>query len=438
MDPGHGMRIVTTTRNPFDFYVAEHTRTRTRWVHELRRPDSWVHDVPDAVDRIVDAVTLDFDAWLERVIGSPVRQLRINRGHVAEADVVLRMEHLESDVRELRRPRAARAAHQRHGPRARLLALLLGREPQAGRDRPCRGPGAVRLRLLTRPGRADSPSAAPDPDRPLGGRGVDDVPGLGDVDLAAVHEPPGGATGRLHQVTPRVLVADRARRVGRADRRRTRPLREQVEDRLLQPRPRRTRPACGTRSSSSAPGPSRVHFFDMVRPHDWQVFGSGGMLPSVPRTASPACDPSLSRPLRGIAGPGGWLCPTYVPARSKQISNGRQSHARTRPAQVRRPGRGPLGPGGAGPRARSGRGARAGAALPDPQPRPLDGPRQLRLQARDARARRDRGRRCRRGARRGRRGSRGRPAGRHRRQLRRLGRANRAPRRRAHPGARRA
>ena len=101
VDPGHGMRIVTTTRNPFDFYVAEHTRTRTRWVHELRRPDSWVHDVPDAVDRIVDAVTLDFDPWLERVIGSPVRPLRINRGHVAEADVVLRMEHLEADVREL-------------------------------------------------------------------------------------------------------------------------------------------------------------------------------------------------------------------------------------------------------------------------------------------------------------------------------------------------
>src|SRR6478609_3949366 len=91
VDPGHGMRIVTTTRNPFDFYVAEHTRTRTRWVHELRRPDSWVHDVPDAVDRIVDAVTLDFDAWLERV----------NRGHVGEADVVLRMEHLEADVSEL-------------------------------------------------------------------------------------------------------------------------------------------------------------------------------------------------------------------------------------------------------------------------------------------------------------------------------------------------
>jgi hypothetical protein len=101
VDAGHGMRIVTTTRNPFDFYVAEHTRSRTRWVHELRHPDSWVHEVPGAVDRIVDAVTLDFDAWLVQAIGDPVRPQRINRGHVTEADVVLRMEHLESDVREL-------------------------------------------------------------------------------------------------------------------------------------------------------------------------------------------------------------------------------------------------------------------------------------------------------------------------------------------------
>ncbi len=101
VEPGHGMRIVTTTRNPYDFYVAEYTRTRTRWVHELRRPDSWVHDVPGAIDRIVDAVTLDFDAWLHGVVGNPGQPLRINRGHVAEADVVLRMEHLEADVREL-------------------------------------------------------------------------------------------------------------------------------------------------------------------------------------------------------------------------------------------------------------------------------------------------------------------------------------------------
>ena len=97
----HGLRVVTTTRNPFDFYVAEHERTRTRWVHELRDPTSWVHQTPGAVDRIVDAVTLTFDDWLVGVIGSTPSPRRINAGHVEEADVVLRMEHLEHDVREL-------------------------------------------------------------------------------------------------------------------------------------------------------------------------------------------------------------------------------------------------------------------------------------------------------------------------------------------------
>ncbi|MCH1865766.1 hypothetical protein [Nocardioides sp. CFH 31398] len=99
--PGdHGLRVVTTTRNPFDFYVAEHERTRTRWVEELRDPDSWVHVTPGMVDRIVDAVTHDFDAWLTLVIPDPAVPRRINPGHVDEADVVLRMEHLETDLRD--------------------------------------------------------------------------------------------------------------------------------------------------------------------------------------------------------------------------------------------------------------------------------------------------------------------------------------------------
>lgn len=96
----HGLRVVTTTRNPFDFYVAEYERTRRRWVHELRDPGSWVHQTPGAVDRIVDAVTSDFDTWLAKVLAEPGPR-RINRGHVDEADVVLRMEHLEADLRDL-------------------------------------------------------------------------------------------------------------------------------------------------------------------------------------------------------------------------------------------------------------------------------------------------------------------------------------------------
>ncbi len=97
----HGLRVVTTTRNPFDFHVAEYERSRTRWVHELRDPMSWVHQTPGALDGIVDALTLDFDAWLARAVGSSPGPRRVNAGHVDEADVILRMECLEADVREL-------------------------------------------------------------------------------------------------------------------------------------------------------------------------------------------------------------------------------------------------------------------------------------------------------------------------------------------------
>lgn len=101
LDADPDRRTVTTTRNPFDFYVAEHQRTRTRWVAELRKPDSWVHTTPGALDQIVDAVTLDFDDWLPRAVGDPDQPRRLNAGHVDEADVVLRMESLEADLRDL-------------------------------------------------------------------------------------------------------------------------------------------------------------------------------------------------------------------------------------------------------------------------------------------------------------------------------------------------
>ncbi len=101
LDDDPDLRVVTTTRNPFDFYVAEYERTRTRWVQELRVPDSWLHHTPGALDQLVDAVTLDFDDGLSRAIGDPASPRRINTGHVSEAHVVLRMEALEGDLREL-------------------------------------------------------------------------------------------------------------------------------------------------------------------------------------------------------------------------------------------------------------------------------------------------------------------------------------------------
>lgn len=97
-----GLRIVTSTRNPFDFWPAEWWRTRTRWADLQRDPSSWVHRQDGMLRRIADAVELPFRTWLERALGEHARaghRMHLNEGHVVEADVVLRMEHIDDDLR---------------------------------------------------------------------------------------------------------------------------------------------------------------------------------------------------------------------------------------------------------------------------------------------------------------------------------------------------
>ena len=97
-------QIVTTTRDPYDFYVAEWYRTRTRWAAELDDPWSWVQSVVGMRERIARAVDLDFDAWLHHELSADLdagRSRRLNPGHVDEATIVLRMEHLDDDLARL-------------------------------------------------------------------------------------------------------------------------------------------------------------------------------------------------------------------------------------------------------------------------------------------------------------------------------------------------
>lgn len=117
-----GRRILTTTRNPFDFWAAEWLRTRTRWLAELRRPDSWVHRQAGMVERIVDAVEHDFDPWLDLALGAKARAgevAHLNAGHVEEADVVARMEHLDEDLAALLGPDGGVVPHLNATPRDR-------------------------------------------------------------------------------------------------------------------------------------------------------------------------------------------------------------------------------------------------------------------------------------------------------------------------------
>lgn len=112
-----GLRIVTSTRNPFDFWPAEWWRTRTRWADLRDDPDSWVHGQAGMLERIDDAVELPFGAWLEQALGDHARAgrpMHLNHGHVVEADVVLRMEHVDGDLRSVLGSAALDGMHVPH------------------------------------------------------------------------------------------------------------------------------------------------------------------------------------------------------------------------------------------------------------------------------------------------------------------------------------
>jgi hypothetical protein len=97
----HGWTIVTSTRNPFDFYVAEWERSRTRWIRDATDPTSWVNRQPGALERIIDAVVQPFETWVVGVLADDRRDgvtRHLNAGHVGEADVVVRLEHLADDL----------------------------------------------------------------------------------------------------------------------------------------------------------------------------------------------------------------------------------------------------------------------------------------------------------------------------------------------------
>ncbi len=106
VEPGDlaGMTVVTTTRNPFDFWVAEWWRSRTRWIAEVPDPSSWVHRVPGMLDQILEAALWNFPTWVDARLGADAASgivRHVNEGHVDEAAVVLRSEELSDGLVDL-------------------------------------------------------------------------------------------------------------------------------------------------------------------------------------------------------------------------------------------------------------------------------------------------------------------------------------------------
>ncbi len=102
LDVPEGLRILTSTRNPFDYWHAEWHRSRTRWAVDAQDPTSWVNDDPAVRDRVHRACVQPFSRWLVEELTArwdADDRAHLNAGHIAEADHVVRMEHLDDDLR---------------------------------------------------------------------------------------------------------------------------------------------------------------------------------------------------------------------------------------------------------------------------------------------------------------------------------------------------
>lgn len=97
--------VVTSIRNPFDYWHAEWHRNRTKWLRELKRPKSWIYKQPNKINMIIESVEKDFQDWIvDRLAPQRNRgqQHELHGAYTQEADVCIRMEHMLDEVRELK------------------------------------------------------------------------------------------------------------------------------------------------------------------------------------------------------------------------------------------------------------------------------------------------------------------------------------------------
>lgn len=97
-------KVVTGVRNPFEFWYSEWYRTRTRWVKEIEKPNSWIFTSPNKLRTIVECCTMEFSDWIIHRFGQDAKdgkKIDINGGHINEASLFLRTEHLEADLKAI-------------------------------------------------------------------------------------------------------------------------------------------------------------------------------------------------------------------------------------------------------------------------------------------------------------------------------------------------
>ena len=94
-------QVVTTVRNPFDFWISEYLRHRHRWSAHLENPGSHIFTKASDAESVRQAVELEFPEWM-RLKWSKFDDKHAEMLHprfAAKADYFLRFEELPASFR---------------------------------------------------------------------------------------------------------------------------------------------------------------------------------------------------------------------------------------------------------------------------------------------------------------------------------------------------
>ncbi len=95
-------QIVTTVRNPFDFWVSEYVRQRDRWSQRLDDPNSHVFRKKGDSDSVELATTLSFSEWMHQRWGDRDEQYAemLHPEFAFRSDYFLHFERLEETLQD--------------------------------------------------------------------------------------------------------------------------------------------------------------------------------------------------------------------------------------------------------------------------------------------------------------------------------------------------
>jgi len=95
---------VCSVRNPYDYWYAEWYRRRTRFVHLLKQPGSWIYNSRYSVNITVDSCTLSFAEWIKKIMTPKLNDNWkgfLHDEYVNHSHEFIRMENMTEDLHRI-------------------------------------------------------------------------------------------------------------------------------------------------------------------------------------------------------------------------------------------------------------------------------------------------------------------------------------------------